>query len=341
LTPGHSFEPPHLAETVHMTQIKRAKAMSERELPFIMPPQPPELIDPKKPVRGLGEWLNFLGFMVLAYKGARGGLAVLVMNEVYAATSDPAHRYSGAAVRKKSEEVVMPKVRDLAEGIARCLAIIQPSVEGIHQWLGALESPAAWETELALMLRKLRGIIPLDVFLLESDLAFEPPEDFAAAKKSIDAQFDAIMNELVPKVADLASVALPESTDRDVTSADDVPDAKGFVRNPADKRAYMTTQELISKHGTLLKQRNKRRALWAILDAEPKIRRWKVAQADEECARLGIRTRAICVHRGDWQLYLGQRAATKQTALKVTCPHSSPRFKRESLRLACAAKGEA
>ena len=201
--------------------------------PMALPTQPPAPINPKQPVRGLGEWLNYLGFMVMGYRAARKRVSAIVWHEAETAPIadllgpggdedyDPTHPvtkwvagklrvYSDAKVRAKvAEDGIMPKLANIANGISYCMTDVEPFVDGINKHLGAIgKDPAAWETELALMLRKMNGVIAVDRFFLEHE-TFDDPDYFRQKTKAVDDDLSAFQTELGAKVDSLACVALP------------------------------------------------------------------------------------------------------------------------------------
>ncbi len=115
---------------------------------------------------------------------------------------------------------------------------------------------------------------------------------------------------------EIANGSAPKADTKEQSPADDTPDDRGFVKSPSDKSAYMTTQELIDKHGKALKLKSKRKELGKILQSNPRIRRWKVEDVDDECRRLRIPKRAYCIHRGDWQAYVDQQTTLTKKALE-------------------------
>ena len=203
--------------------------------PITPPTQPPAPIDPKRPVRDLGKWMNYLGLLGLGYEAARCRILAIVLTESMTAPSadlfspggdedyDPMHpvtkwvagklrAYSWGAVRAKvAEDGIMPKLANIAKGIFRCIETVEPFVDGIHKHLGAIgKDPALWETELAQTLIKLNRVIAVDKFSVENE-TFVEPDDFVRESNAVIDDLSALLHDLIPKVEDLATVALVET----------------------------------------------------------------------------------------------------------------------------------
>lgn len=193
------------------------------------PTNAPAPIDPKRPVRGLGEWLNYLGFMVLGYSAAREFILGIVLKESLTAPIadprkhgdedyDPAHpvaklvagkvrEWNGNTVGEKVADEALPKLANYAEVISNCITTVEPFVHGIHTHLTGLgKDPAVWETKLATTLRTLTRRIELDKFSLAQE-TFSEPDDFVISSKAVKAELSAFMQDLSPMVDDLACVA--------------------------------------------------------------------------------------------------------------------------------------
>jgi hypothetical protein len=189
-------------------------------------------IDPKHPVRGLGEWLNFLHCMVAGYTEARHYVSSILIFECETAPAaelfgpggdedyDPMHpvtklvagklrSYCAAKVRAKVEKEALPWLTNMANAVLKCIPYVTPFIDGIHAHLGALDKdPGQWEKGLAMTLRKLNTFVASDRFFVEKE-TFTEPSFYQQRRNSAENELSTFLNDIGAKVDDLATVALP------------------------------------------------------------------------------------------------------------------------------------